>query len=108
MPPRQFLVKSDNVYVPDHLRGTQVITLDGAPTAEALHTAIVERYGWREYGLRLELWTNPMGFPRVRVDEISGELPTNIDTIFFRARMQRLRQDTGGDGNESSVLHLIL
>jgi hypothetical protein len=100
---RQFFVKSDNVYVPDHMTGTKVISLDN-PTAEALHAAIVERYGWPKGSVRFELWTNPMGFPRKRIDTVEGILPADVESVFFRAKPQRL----ASNGDDSGVLHFII
>ena len=104
--PFQILVRSDNVTVPDRLRGTQVLSLT-EPTTAALREAIAERYGFpAQIVAAFELWSNPMGRSRVNLDELPTLTALNHDTIYFRARLPsrappRLRQDTSyGDTAE--------
>lgn len=106
--PFQVLVRSDNVTVPDSLRGTQVLRLT-EPTTAALREAIAERYGFpAQIVATFELWSNPMGRSRTNLDEIRDLTKLGHDTVYFRARLAssphvvpRARQDTSyGDTTE--------
>jgi hypothetical protein len=93
--PIQVLVRSDNVAVPDRLKGTQVLTLDALSPA-AIRQAIADRYGFQpEAVARFELWTNPLGRSRTNLDEMSDLTLLGHNTVYFRARVvPRMRQDT--------------
>ena len=106
--PFQILVRSDNVTVPDRLKGTQVLTLV-EPTTAALREAIAERYGFpAQVVAAFELWSNPMGRSRVNLDELPSLAALGHDTVYFRARLAlsphvipRIRQNTSyGDDAE--------
>ena len=89
---RQFLVKPDNIYVPNELKGTQVFDISLPGSVEDLKDAIRERYKFPKQ-FDFQLWTGPIGMKGKRFDDVNNSIDSSIQNVFIKASI-RLRQQT--------------
>lgn len=80
---RQFFVKSDNLLLPDELRGTQVIDISTNGTLAELYKAIRSRYRLPDWCV-LQLWTGPMGMKGKRFDNLGETIDTSIENVLIK------------------------
>lgn len=80
---RQFFVKSDNLFVPKELKGTQVINIPKNGTLTDLYAAIRSRYRLPDWCI-LQLWTGPMGMKGKRFDDQGDTIDANVENVLIR------------------------
>ena len=81
---RQFFVKSDNIIVPNELKGTQVINIPKNGSLTDLYTAICLRYNLPE-SCSFQLWTGPLGMKGKRFDDQGETINSQIENVQIRA-----------------------
>ena len=80
---RQFFVKSDNISVPNELKGTQVINLPKDATLTDLYKAINERYRFPN-DIKFQLWTGTLSMRGKRFDDQGETIDSNITNVFIK------------------------
>jgi hypothetical protein len=76
---RQYLIKVDNINIPDHLQGIKAFNVT---SVSELMNKIREYYGILPI-YRIELWTARLGTARIRVDTIS-DICYKYDVLWVR------------------------
>lgn len=91
---RQFFVKSDNISIPNELKGTQVLNILKPGSIEDLKDAIRERYRFPKQ-FDFQLWTGTLGMKGKRFDDVDTTIDSSIQTVFMKVPIfSRLRQHT--------------
>ena len=80
---RQFFVKSDNITVPNELKGTQVINLSKEATLTDLYKAINERYRFPQK-ISFQLWTGPLSMKGKRFDNQTEIIDSSITNVYIK------------------------
>jgi hypothetical protein len=80
---RQFFVRSDNLLLPDELKGTQVINIQKNGTLVELYKAIRSRYRLPDWCV-LQLWTGPMGMKGKRFDDKGEIIDSSIENVLIK------------------------
>lgn len=101
---RQFFVKSDNILLPNELKGTQVLTMPKNGSLTDLYAAIRSRYRLPDWCV-LQLWSGPMGMKGKRFDDQGETIDSEIENVLIRLMpTHRHRPTLPYDELESSLI----
>lgn len=81
MIPRRYYIRSDNIFLPENLRGIQAID---AETVDELMEKVYERYNFNEVAKgRIQLWSANTGVKRIRLDTLH-EIPKEYEILWMK------------------------